>query len=67
MDKSGSRKIITSSAAPIKDVDGNIIGVVLVFRDVTFEKNRKRNCLNLRNLKASGFWREELLMTLIIY
>lgn len=54
MDKSGSRKIITSSAAPIKDVDGNIIGVVLVFRDVTFEKKQEEELLKLKKLESIG-------------
>jgi len=35
--KDGNEYQIADSAAPIKDVDNNIIGVVLVFRDVTEE------------------------------
>ena len=37
--KNGERHIITDSAAPIKDAAGRILGVVLVFRDMT-EKMR---------------------------
>lgn len=37
--KCGLRKIIADSGAPIKDSQGNIIGVVLVFRDMT-EKHK---------------------------
>ncbi|MCL5103527.1 MAG: PAS domain S-box protein [Armatimonadetes bacterium] len=33
--KDGSRRSIADSCAPVWDVDGNMIGVVLVFRDVT--------------------------------
>lgn len=38
--KNGSKVIIEDSAAPITDRNGNISGIVLVFRDVT-EKKRK--------------------------
>jgi len=37
--KSGTEIIIADSAAPIKDSKSNIIGVIIVFRDMT-EKNR---------------------------
>ncbi|NMB66430.1 MAG: PAS domain S-box protein, partial [Spirochaetes bacterium] len=33
--KDGTRRVIADSAAPIKDKAGNIVGVVLVFRDMT--------------------------------
>ncbi len=33
--KDGTRRVIADSAAPIKDKAGNILGVVLVFRDMT--------------------------------
>lgn len=39
--KDGSKKQIADSAAPIESRDGNIIGVVLVFRDVTDEYNKR--------------------------
>lgn len=35
--KDGTRHQIADSAAPIRDIDGSICGVVLVFRDVTEE------------------------------
>jgi len=44
--KDGFRIPIDDSGAPIKDVDGNIIGVVLVFRDIT---ERKKTEEKLRN------------------
>ncbi|WP_299444051.1 ATP-binding protein [uncultured Rhodospira sp.] len=31
----GARRQVADSAAPIRDVDGNLMGVVMVFRDVT--------------------------------
>jgi PAS domain S-box-containing protein len=37
--KDGTERVIADSGSPIKDKDSNIIGVVLVFRDVT-EKRR---------------------------
>jgi PAS domain S-box-containing protein len=36
--RDGSEKSIADSGAPIQDRDGNIIGVVLVFRDITEQK-----------------------------
>lgn len=36
--RDGTERMIADSGAPIQDKDGNIIGVVLVFRDVTEEK-----------------------------
>jgi PAS domain S-box-containing protein len=38
MSKDGTKRSIADSAAPIRDENGNILGVVLVFRDVTNEK-----------------------------
>ena len=35
--RDGQRRQIADSAAPIRDVDGGLIGVVMVFRDVTKE------------------------------
>lgn len=39
--KSGKRTPIDDSAAPIRDVDGDLIGVVLVFRDITARKKQQ--------------------------
>ncbi len=38
---------IADSAAPIKDADGNILGVVMVFRDVSKEKEQQDRILYL--------------------
>ncbi len=44
--KDGTERILADSGAPIRDMDSNIIGVVLVFRDVTemaiLENERQR-------------------------
>lgn len=39
--KDGTERSIADSAAPIKDSDGNIQGVIIVFRDITEEKRRQ--------------------------
>lgn len=39
--KSGKRTPIDDSAAPIRDVNGDLIGVVLVFRDITARKKQQ--------------------------
>jgi diguanylate cyclase (GGDEF)-like protein/PAS domain S-box-containing protein len=39
--KDGIERSISDSAAPIKDSDGYILGVILVFRDITEEKRRQ--------------------------
>ena len=42
IDRDGGRIPIDDSAAPIHDEQGNITGVVLVFRDVTLRRNAQR-------------------------
>lgn len=41
--KQGDEISIEDSAAPIKDKNGNIVGVVLVFRDITEKQKKQRN------------------------
>lgn len=50
----GSERLIHASAAPINDKNGDIIGVVLVFRDITEEKNREKEIINARRLESLG-------------
>ncbi len=52
--KSGNKKNIADSASPIKNEDGEILGVVIVFRDVTFAKKQEEELLRLRNLESVG-------------
>ncbi len=57
--KDGIQRIIADSAAPIKDKAGNIVGVVLVFRDMTekmqlIEKTQRAQRLESLGLLAAG-------------
>lgn len=54
VDKTGNRKLIADSGAPIKDTNGNILGVVLVFRDITIEKKQETDILKLKKLESIG-------------
>jgi PAS domain S-box-containing protein len=49
--RDGSEVPIDDSAAPIRDRDGNLFGVVLVFRDVT---NEKREAIRREFLSRAG-------------
>ena len=49
--KDGSEVSIDDSGAPIRDDDGTVIGVVLIFRDFTSHKNAE---LNLKKAKESA-------------
>jgi len=40
--KNGEKTYIADSAAPIKDDLGNILGAVLVFRDISDRKNAQK-------------------------
>jgi len=42
LDRTGKRRAIDDSAAPITDPNGRVEGVVLVFRDVTEERRQQR-------------------------
>jgi PAS domain S-box-containing protein len=52
--RDGTRRSIADSAAPIFDPEEKIIGVVLVFRDVTQEKKREEELLKIRKLESVG-------------
>ena len=42
IDRSGVERCIDDSAAPIRDRDGNVVGVVLVFREITERRRYER-------------------------
>ncbi len=65
--RDGSEYQIADSAAPIKDANGEIIGVVLVFRDVTEEyrvaqalSDSERDMARAQAMAQLGSWRIEL-------
>ena len=52
--KDGSERSIADSGAPIRDRSGDIVGVVLVFRDVTDENRMEEEILKARKLESIG-------------
>jgi PAS domain S-box-containing protein len=52
--RDGTERIIANSGAPIKDKDGNIIGVVLVFRDITERRKTEEGILKSSKLESIG-------------
>ena len=50
--KDGSRKIISDSAAPIHRSDSTILGVVMVFRDITKERMYEKEILHADKLRS---------------
>lgn len=63
----GGEYQIADSAAPIRDAEGRIIGVVLVFRDVTEEyaiqqelRERERDMARAQQLANLGSWRIDM-------
>ena len=52
--KNGTRIPIDDSSAPIKDENGNILGVTLIFRDITERKKAEKEKEQLLKDKARG-------------
>ncbi len=52
--RDGTTRSIADSGAPIRNNDGEIIGTVLVFRDVTEELAMERELLKTRKLESLG-------------
>ena len=52
--KDGIQKSIADSAAPIRDRESMIIGVVLVFRDITNERKMEEELLKIKKLESVG-------------
>ena len=52
--KDGSLRSIADSGAPIRDRLSQIVGVVLVFRDVTHEQKLEEELLKIRKLESVG-------------
>ncbi|MFH7319080.1 ATP-binding protein [Desulfurivibrio sp. D14AmB] len=54
IDKNGTRRPIADSGAPIRDRSGAVIGVVLVFRDMTEQRRVERELLKIKKLESVG-------------
>jgi len=52
--KDGKERVLADSGAPIRDKKGNIIGVVLVFRDITEQRLLEKEMQRLERLEAIG-------------
>lgn len=52
--KDGSRRKIADSGAPIHDRQGNIIGSVIVFRDITNQQKMESEAMKARKLESIG-------------
>jgi PAS domain S-box-containing protein len=52
--RDGSEYVIDDSAAPIRDKEGNLIGIVLVFRDVTDQKRKEAALIANEKLAVAG-------------
>ena len=52
--RDGQERIIADSGAPIRASNGNMIGVVLVFRDITNEQRLSDELLKYEKLKSIG-------------
>jgi PAS domain S-box-containing protein len=50
----GTERMISSSEAPIRDAQSNIVGVVLVFRDVTHQYRFEEELLKVEKLESVG-------------
>jgi PAS domain S-box-containing protein len=52
--RDGAERSIADSGAPITDIENNIVGVVLVFRDVTNQIRTEQELLKVRKLESIG-------------
>lgn len=50
----GRERIIADSCAPIRDKDSKMIGVVLVFRDITEKRKMEEDFLKMKKLESLG-------------
>ncbi|MDI6791555.1 MAG: PAS domain S-box protein [bacterium] len=50
----GTERLVDDSAAPIHDKEGNIIGVVLVFRDITEKQKMEEHLQRTQKLESIG-------------
>jgi two-component system cell cycle sensor histidine kinase/response regulator CckA len=54
LSKDGTERMLGDSGAPIRDENGSILGVVLVFRDVTNERKMEDEIARMQRLESIG-------------
>lgn len=52
--REGKERPITSTVSPINDANGNLLGVVAVFRDLTARRQSERRAMNRQKMEALG-------------
>jgi len=52
--RDGVEHLVNASAAPIRDAGDVVIGVVIVFRDITGERRLEKEIMNARRLESLG-------------
>jgi PAS domain S-box-containing protein len=52
--RGGRERLIADSVAPIRDRESRLVGVVLVFRDITEEKRIEQELFNVHRLESIG-------------
>lgn len=54
INKAGREYIISESAAPVRDKDNNMIGIIIVFRDMTEKQKMENELLKTQKLESIG-------------
>ena len=54
LSRNGTERFVASSASPIRDRMGSLVGAIMVFRDVTGQARLEEELLNARKLEAIG-------------
>ncbi|MCI5124362.1 MAG: PAS domain S-box protein, partial [Candidatus Electrothrix sp. AR5] len=52
--KDGTKMSVADSGAPIRDRENHVIGVVIIFRDITQEKKMEQERVKIRKLESVG-------------
>ncbi len=52
--REGQERPITSTVSPINDTNGNLLGIVAVFRDLTARRQSERRAMNRQKMEALG-------------
>jgi two-component system cell cycle sensor histidine kinase/response regulator CckA len=54
LSRAGAERLVADSGAPIKNADGEIVGMVLVFRDVTEKRRLQEEIMKSQKLESLG-------------